>query len=196
VVDGEGRIVGITSHKLGGDNVAFLASSTALLELIEAPEKRVIGGAWGVAIGSSGGIVDNPVSNIEASLQGVVRDRLVATVSIGYPIQARSLALERGSSWGVTNQASLAIRQRLGHGSWSTAIELGGGISGLRSLQSTIDPDTHRALFFAEERWVPGGLVRVGMGGAWLKTTALWEDGEAIWLIGVDLDWPGTLGTF
>ena len=55
VVDSDGRIVGITSHKLSGDNVAFLASAAALRELIEDPQKRALGGTWVVGLGSMGG---------------------------------------------------------------------------------------------------------------------------------------------
>ena len=29
-----------------------------------------------------------------------------------------------------------------------------------------------------------------------MRIGAIWEDQEPTWLIGFDLDWPGTLGTF
>ena len=196
VVDTQGHIVGITSHKLGGDNVAFLASSQALLELVETPEKRALGGQWGVSIGSMAGLVDSPVGNVQLSTQAVVRERLVGTLSLGFPLGARDHAIERGSSWALSSDISLALRQRIGHGIWSSAIEAGGGFASLRSWTAMIDPDTHTALVLAQDRWAPSVVARVGMGGAWLKVLVVLEGDSPVWLIGVDVDWPGTLGTF
>ena len=117
VVDLDGQIVGITSFKMGGDNVAFLASSLALLELVEDPQKRLIGGNLGLHLGSLGGFVDHPVANIQLTAQAVVRERLVGSVGIAYPLRAHDYARQFGSSWALFGETSLAVRQRIGRGS-------------------------------------------------------------------------------
>jgi hypothetical protein len=196
VVDTQGRIVGITSHKLAGDNVAFLSSHQALSELIASPEKRALGGQWGLALGSIGGLVDHPRTNVEVMAHAALREHLVATVGIGIPLAARSYAMERGSSWAVTHELSLALRQRMGRGSWSTAVELGGALTGLRHWTASYSEDTHLVQVLQHDSWAPGAFVRLGSGGAWMKVEALWEGPEPTWLVGVDVDWPGILGTF
>jgi hypothetical protein len=196
VVDTSGRIVGITSHKINGDNVAFLASHQALSELVQTPEKRALGGQWGLGLGSLGGLVDHPVANVEILVQAVIREHLVGTIGLGFPIGARDHALERGTSWAVANEITLALRQRIGHGNWSTAIELGGGLADVRDWRAVYYEDTHTSLVLSEDRVLPLGFARLGMGGAWMRVGALWEEGEPTWLIGFDLDWPGPLGTF
>ena len=151
---------------MGGDNVAFLASSQALLELIEDPKKRTWGGNLGLHLGSLGGFVDHPVANIQLTAQAALRERLVGSVGVAYPLGAHDYARQFGSSWALFNEVSLAFRQRIGRGSWSSAIDLGGGFvrdhvgGNWRKVRTVI-----RRLFFPAMSSRPALLARTGVGG-------------------------------
>ena len=78
VVDEEGRIVGIASRKLSGDNVAFLSASSNLLRLQESKWKpSILGGQFTFGLTSISPAEANAVSSLALVVGMVFRDRLV-----------------------------------------------------------------------------------------------------------------------
>ena len=151
VVDSEGRIIGITSRKLQADNIAFAAGATRLRALVEDPEPpSLLGGDVALGVSWLGG---SPLfgydsrsmdvgSAMELMVRSSLRDRVVATAGVGVSSSGRIRVLETGRSWTPALEASLALRQRIGRGQWSTTVELGGRQLGRGWSDSDFDPRT------------------------------------------------------
>ncbi len=156
VVDEQGRIIGITSRKLGGDNIAFLASANRLRMLIAKPVKpSAMGGQFSIGFATLYGVDQHEASTVEVVGSAIIRDRVVIRGAYGLGADGgRSLALERGSSWYPEWELTAGLRQRFGRGSWSTALDFGAGLMGTQGLTSDFDLDT--------ETWlVLGGMQEI-----------------------------------
>ena len=171
VVDAEGRIVGIASRKLRGDNVAFLASAEVLRALLADPHPpHPLGGQWFLGLTTEGSSTAGSAQNIEVLGGAIVRDRVLLAVGAGLPFNGRALAIQRGSSTWTSWEASLSLRGRVGRGGLSPTFDLGGGIWGRSNLTGTYHPD--------EGTWtvLPGGGTitpgiqgRLGLGGVGVR---------------------------
>lgn len=207
VVDAEGRIIGITSRKLQADNIAFAASSEALLALRAEPTPpRVLGGDFGLGLSWLGGSMVFGYGSrsfaVDSALELLgrlsLRDRVVFTVGAGVSSAGRLRALEQGVAYAPALEASAALRQRFGRGQWSTTLELGGGAWVVDGLTSEFDPQAGTwTVFSAPPQLGPGVVARIGLGGLGLRTVAVLDDpADPLWLIGLDLDVPGVIATF
>lgn len=209
VVDAQGRIVGITSRKLQADNIAFLSSAAMLAELVADPERpSPLGGTVSVGFSylSGAAAVSGDFDGREAAvaqsllLTGAVaiRERLVLSGGVGFSSGARFRALERGRAFYPSSEATLALRQRIGRGVWSTAIDVGGGYTVLPGVETDFDPETGRFLARAiAPLGGPTASVRVGVQGVGLRVVALLDDVEdPLWMVGLDLEPFGVLKTF
>jgi len=226
VVDAQGRIIGITSRKLSGDNVAFLASIKQLHSMIESPVKpSVLGGQFEVGLSSMtvGDVYAAPV--LELTAGAVFRDRVALRGALGLGTEARALALERGSSWAPTWEVDAALRQRFGRGLWSTAIELGGGLMGTDGYTSEFDAVSGTwSLRGGMPEVSPTVTGRVHSGGLGLRVSVLpggrgallanadaqqaardakangngfgLGPGDQVWLFAIELGLPGVVATF
>ncbi len=153
LLDAEGRIIGIVSRKLAADNLSFATRVDRLQALRATPEKPVLGGTW------DGALALTPRAAGDYALAGevsvVVRDRAW-------------LRAQAGGSVGdddpeAHSRVMLGLRQRLGRGSLSTTVDLGGGLDG-ESLGPVLTGRVE--------------LAGVGLGVAWFPT----EDELAIGL--------------
>ena len=135
---------------------------------------------------------------MELLLRSSIRDRLVLTAGVGISSAGRMRALETGRSWSPAGEASVALRQRIGRGRWSTTLEVGGGTWVVDGLTSSFDQQAGTWTVYAEPPQVgPGVVGRVGFGGAALRAVAVLDAPEnPLWLLGVDLDVPGVITTF
>jgi len=222
VVDESGRIIGITSRKLSGDNIAFLSAAENLRKLRSTPvPPLLLGGTLGMGISNLVPVDLNAAQSFQLNLQVAVRDRVVLTGALGLGTDARSVAMERGSSWFPEYELTGALRQRFGRGLWSTALEVGGGVLGSQGYFSSYDEESHV--------WsILPGLGEVGpsvhgrllVGGIGLRVVVLPQGRDGITqdpqaeaarreaeaggsalpgpelLIALDLDMPGVLKTF
>ena len=196
VVDGEGRIVGIASRKLSGDNIAFLARASLLSELVAEPEPMSWrGGQW--YLGSSLTTLQSidGGSSYEFVGQALVRDRLIIGGGIGLPLDARARAQSVGSARYLSAELTAGLRLRLGRGLWSTTLDaIGGGYVlgevGRVELSdgSMVYPQSPGAL-------VPGVGGRIGLSGIGARYLVLFAD-EVELMIAVDFDVPGVFRTF
>jgi hypothetical protein len=218
VVDERGRIIGITSRKLGGDNVAFLSSIDNVHKMMKSPVRpSFLGGQFAIGFGSLQPLDLNGSSGLEIYGQAILRDRVVATLALGLSADVRARAMERGAAWFPAHEVNLALRQRLGRGLWSTTFDLGGGLMGTTGFVSEFDgvEGTWR-LSQSLTELAPDVYGRIGMGGIGLRViclpqgrgslvadpvqratdTADARTGTATWLISLDIDLPGVLATF
>lgn len=226
VVDAQGRIVGITSRKLQGDNIAFLASISRLHHLIAHPVKPTIwGGQFEVGFSSVATTDTQAAGVLEMTGSFILRDRIVIRGALGMGSQTRGLAMERGSSWAPAWELGGGLRQRLGRGIWSTAIDLNGGLMGTEGFIGEFDPLTGT---WAMQTGMPeisttvGG--RVSSGGMGIRITVLpggrgslvahpdaqeaaqaakerangfgIGPGDPVWMFAMELDIPGVIKTF
>jgi hypothetical protein len=127
IVDGQGRIIGIASRKLGGDNVAFLASADRLRAIMDGRKKpMVIGGQLELGVSSIlFGTDPYTASSYMVIARAAFRDRVVVDVGAALSDGARGLSFERGRGEAVNLESGLAGRARMGRGGWSTAVDVG-----------------------------------------------------------------------
>lgn len=218
VVDAQGRVIGITSRKLGGDNVAFLSSIENLHQMVKSPERpTVFGGQFAIGLASLQPLDLNGSSGMEIYGQAIFRDRAVFTLALGLSADVRARAMERGIAWFPANEVNMALRQRFGRGLWSTTLDVGGGVMGTTGFESEFDSinGTWRVTQSLTE-YAPEIFGRIGFGGIGLRVICLPQGrgtltsdpaqrasdartpgmGPATWFVALDLDLPGVLATF
>ena len=198
VVDSTGRIIGICSRKLSGDNLAFAASSAQLRALVAQPARlRPLGGQWFVGLGLlSGQSLDGALA-LEVLGGAALRDRVVVQAGAAFALDGVAIAEAYGASWAPAGELSVAARQRLGRGRWSTTFDLGVGGYALSTYEVIARSDgSSSGLRTPLAAISPGVVGRVGFGGAGVRLVALEPWAGPTWMLSVDLDVPGVLGTF
>jgi len=203
IVDAQGRIVGIASRKLGGDNVAFLASADRLRALVEEQKKpMVMGGQLDLGLAFLQGTGSTTAASSLVVGHGVIRDRAVLGLGVALGSGARGVAFEQGQGEAVNLEATLAGRMRFGRGGWSTAIDVGAGGFVVTGYETEFLPDTGTWLVSPTypELW-PAAVVRLsaaGLGIRWaIVPTDLSDPLHAPeLLLSLDLMVPGTVVTF
>ncbi|MBM4390224.1 MAG: trypsin-like peptidase domain-containing protein [Deltaproteobacteria bacterium] len=120
LLDTEGRIVGIVSRKLAADNLSFATRVDRLQALRAEPGKPPLGGTWDGAVAMSPRAAGNFALAGEVSV--ALRDRAWARAQAG-----ASLGEEDPEPH---SRVTAGLRQRLGSGSLSTAIDVGAGLDG------------------------------------------------------------------
>jgi len=195
VVDDQGRIVGIASRRLSGDNIAFISPSSGIRALVNEPQKRLLGGTWGGTLVGIQGLDMDAAPSLGGALQLALRDRLIARAGLMFPINQRWTALSLGSSSWVAGEAAASLRLRLGHGRWSTTLDLGGTCLLVESVRADIADDAIH-LFPAPTGIWPGAVASVGLGGSSLRWLVVQSDDGWTSMLGVELGYPGVLGVF
>ena len=189
VVDGQGRIVGIASRKLPGDNISFISPSVRLQELCdERKALKLLGGNWFLGGSFNSVLSGTGASSFLVSGQAIVRERLVADLSIGHSLDAAARS-EYGETFFTTAGLTLGVRQRFGRGEWSSYIELGGGGYVVGSTGAADLPLFGYSL-------APGGYGKVGFGGTALGFTGLSTPSGLLPGLRLDLELPGVVGVF
>jgi hypothetical protein len=189
VVDGQGRIVGIASRKLSGDNISFLAPSVRLQELYdERKELKMLGGNWYIGGSFSTVLSGAGASSMQLTGQAIVRERLVAGLSIGHSVDANSRS-QFGEASFSAGGLSLGIRQRFGRGEWSSYLELGGGGYVLGSIQE-------QSVLLYGYSVLPGAYAKAGFGGIGLGFLGLRSSEGTLPVLLLDVELPGVIGVF
>lgn len=202
VLDEQGAVVGIISRKLSGEGLAFLSHVDHLRALLATPQGAGRpGGTVGIGAHLSMPVTDHAARAAGLRVELALRDRLILGMGAAIPLDARTQAL----SWGVATfqslDASLALRQRMGQGPWSTSLELGGGAWQLVDVTAESEgaadggDDALRLWTVQRPREIAPGLTgrlstrAVGLRLSWLPT-------QPAVVLGVEVAWPGTVGTF
>lgn len=163
LVDAQGRVVGIVSRKIDAEDLAFAAKGEDLAALVASPTPGPwIGGTWGAEVGVS--IATD--TTLAAGLFVAARERVVAHgwLGVDWTAQAPMAA------------ATVAARQRVGRGPFSSTLDLGGGVS-------------------ARPGVVEGfAMGRVGVGQVGFGAT--YAPAREAWAFSVDLQWPGVIGVW
>ncbi|MDP6932322.1 MAG: serine protease [Myxococcota bacterium] len=197
VLDGQGRIVGITSRKLSGDNVAFLSAPNRILALQEERKRpRWIGGRWSLTTALVDGLELSSATAVEILGTAVVRDWWTVSLGVGVPVDARVTALERGESSYLSMEVSSGARLAAGEGRWFTFVELGGGVYGMSGMVANFDSATGLWTRYPVSGDIgPGAYVRLGAGGASIRMVSVGPLDE-VDMVAFHIDLPGNLGAF
>ncbi len=201
VVDAQGRIVGITSRKLGGDNVAFLSSADQLRALRDDPGTPFpIGGHLQLGLSLLQGLELDMASSWMFTGHAVLRERVVVGGALTLSSGARGAALERGAARYVSGVADLSLRQRLGTGGWSTALDVGGAALVVQGYAADFDAEAGTWTVLPTVPVVRPALhTRVGLAAVGIRVHVVppLAAGE-LWtgFLALDLDTPGVLFTF
>lgn len=194
-LDAEGQVLGIVSRKLGGEGLSFLAHVDRLRALAAAPRRPLVGGAVHLGATVPTPLVAGAARSAGLQLQVQVRDRVLLGAGAMLPLDARVQALSAGKGTYAATQVDLGLRQRLGSGSWSSTVDLGGGLFQLTEVTAE----------WAEESvttvqrpgpWRPGAQLRLGTRGIGLRGVWIPREGGPQWILALDADWPGVLATF
>lgn len=162
-IDEEGRVVGIASRKLNADNIAFLARADDLAALMTTPTPMsALGGTWG----GGGELLAERASAIGPDVFVSIRERVVLRAMVGVKL---------GDDPDAAGLGTLSFRQRIGDGTMSTTIDVGGGF---RYLD------------------VPAPVLTARLGCAGFGFGAMVVPTDWTWGITVDLDLPGFKGVF
>ncbi|MSQ01136.1 MAG: serine protease [Myxococcales bacterium] len=150
LLDTDGRLVGVVSRKLSADNISFATRvSYASALLVNRAPAPLLGGGWGLAA------VLTPTHDrgyaLGAELELVARERLWTRLQVGGVL---------GETPAPHAKLALGLRQRLGHGPLSTALDLGGAVT----LAEPLDPELDARLT----------AVGVGLGAIWAPVSGAW----------------------
>ncbi len=197
IVNEAGELVGVVSRKLRGEGLGFASPAALLWALWEDPQpRRAPGGLYGAglqaALPTSADV--SPTVGVYGELS--VRDRLVLRVDGSVAPDARWSALSTGQAWWPAVSTNLGGRLRLGSGTYSTTVELGGGIVVYAGRAGFVTPERLYTLPQPPQA-VAAATLRASMGGVGLRWTVLpWPDGSWGLLVGVDLERPGNVGVY
>lgn len=203
VLDEAGAVVGIVSRKLSGEGVAFLAHVDRLRALQAEPTGGGrLGGTVGLGLHLPSPVVAHAARSVGARVELSLRDRVVAGMGVALPLDARVEALSWGLATFQSLDATVALRQRLGQGPWSTTVEAGGGAWQLVDVtaegeSSTDDEGEEQHLLWTVQRpraIAPGLTGRLATRTFGLRLS--WLPGQPAFIVAAELDWPGVLGSF
>jgi hypothetical protein len=145
LVNDAGEVVGIVSVKLAADNLAFATHPSLLSALIESPKPpTALGGTW------TAGAALVPLAGpygLAGDLSVVARERVFARLQLGGTLTEFPRPLAK---------AGLGLRQRVGQGGLSVAIDVGASV-----LASTDEENLPVLAGWLDARATLGG---VGMG--------------------------------
>lgn len=204
VVDEAGAVVGIISRKLGGEGVSFLSHVDRVADLVAEPSGGGrLGGTVAAGFALPSPVIARAARSVGARLDLSLRDRLVAGFGLAFPVDARAQSLAWGQATFQSLDATLALRQRIGDGPWSTTIDLGGGVWQLVDVTADSSTETdaegqEQIRVWTVQRprsFAPGLTGRLGARAVGMRVSWLPGDADAI-IVTAELDWPGVFGSF
>lgn len=195
IVDQQGRVIGIASRRLSGDNIAFISPASGITGLENERRKPVIGGTWGASVVALQGLEFDGAPSLGAAMELGLRDRVLFRAGLLFPVGQRWTALSLGSSSWAAGELAASLRLRVGRGRWSTTLDMGGTCLVMEGVRAELAEDTIQ-MWAAPTTLHPGGAFALGMGGSGLRL--LLVHGESGWttMLGVDLGFPGVMGIF
>jgi hypothetical protein len=189
VVDGAGRVVGVVSRRLSG-GPSFAGRVDGVPAELAAP-------SWGA--GRLGGTLsahlvgfDQPTPDGLVAgggrLELAIHDRVWLAAGAFAPWAPVTTAERFGAARSVVAEGLIGVRQRLGRGPWSGAVDAFAGTAAIGGW-SRAGGDVRGAV---EPGWLVGG--RLGARGVALELSA--APGGELFRAGVVVRWPGTLAVF
>ena len=196
MVDGQGRVVGISSRKLRADNIGFIVPGALVQALIDGEHRRLPGGQYGLGLTAWLPSTIDQATSVGVVVSASLRDSLVLSLGGAVPVGQNWLAAERGQSTWLSAELGLSGRVRVGRGRWSTAADLGPMLL-LRSSLSGEVVDTRVSLLHAAPSLQPSAQLRLELGGSALRWVVPFDGTQPAGLyLAIDVGFPGVIGTF
>jgi hypothetical protein len=195
VVDASGAVLGIASRRLQADNIAFITPTAGILALQREPRRSLLGGTWGLNLVGIQGLGAGDVPAVGAQAEVGLRDRLLVQGALYLPVGQRWAAVGLGEARWVTASFAGCLRARLGRGRWSTTLDLGGAGLVVQAIDGLVQ-DGAVQVWSRPAALRPAAVAGVGLAGSTLRLLATPDDGAVQFLVGVELAFPGVLGTF
>ena len=188
LIDERGELNGIISQKIRGENVSFASTPPMVSALLEKKESfSWFGGRWNFFPSINIGLQDGILPGLGINGEVVFRDRLRLWGRHQFFMDPLGVALSQGFCSMLTWSTSLALRQRIGHGSGSLHIDLGGA---LHRHQEIVYDDVYR--FQDQYEW--GAVTSIGVGGIAFRVD--WIPRTQIFVLGIDIDMISLGGVF
>lgn len=177
VVDGDGRLVGVVSRRLGPAGPGFATRVTAL------PDERPVGPGVVLSLRPAVGALDDPGSPLTVSARGeaAIGGLFVVGVEGGLPPAGLSAAQRWGSARFVPCTGTAAVRYTFGRGASAVSVEAIGGAAVVAAASADGLFDSVDPTYLVGAGMAPG-VVRAEV--AWLGT------GDLRLLLGIDLGGP------
>ena len=140
VVDEAGRVVGIASRRLGGENLGFAARADRLAALLD--RERHPMSPFGGTVAFHGLLTSQTGADtgLAAGARGELafRDRVVVDVAGFVPFSPRWNAARFGASASVIAESRTGLRQRVGRGTWAARLD---AMAGLVAVHRLVAPE-------------------------------------------------------
>lgn len=182
IVDKDGKVIGIASRKLRGDNLSFLGPATELTSLIVNPDAHTQqwwGGQLALGLGYVVPLTGQGRSIVTGQVELIARDRWLWSIQTVLDPSVKS----GSGQWVPANSMRLSKRFRLGTGEFTSFIDCGAG------LVHQWTPDTTQSAL------VPSLQTRIGLGGTALRLDYL-LDAHSTMMMSIDLQFPGVVQVF
>jgi hypothetical protein len=154
-----------------------------------------LGGTWGIGIAALQGLAIEDAPGVGLQAEVGLRDRALLRAGLYLPVGQRWTAIGLGEARWVNAEVGGAARARLGRGRWSTALDLGASALLVQGIAGRVEDG-------AVDLWAQPATLRpalvggLGLGGSALRLLAAPGEDRVDLFLGVDLGFPGTLGTF
>ena len=191
LVDQNGAIVGIVSHKMKAENLSFAIPSAAVLSLQKKPRKPSwMGGEWFVYPAASMGLQYDTLSSFDVCAALLFRDRFALRYRHRLPFESLERAEERGRILLFPISISSLGRFRLGRGASSLVLELGPMVVQNQDIRY----ENEQYLITDDMHW--GGELNVEIAGVRISFDGMVLHDEFRFFMGFSTDLIGYRGVF
>lgn len=196
LLDERGCLVGVVSRRLRAEALGFASRSDLITELMESGRRgSILGGSVRAGLTLSSFEGEGGALAGGAELEIAARDRVVLRGSLAQAFRPTLDALRFDQSVWVGSEATLGLRQRLGHGTFSARVDLYGGIAVMRRVTRVGERSELRTASTSEPGPIVGArisLVNIVLDGALIPDPS----GAHQARLGLGLQWPGRLTVY
>ena len=188
LVDQQGNIIGIVSHKFLAENLSFVSSHSELSKL---QQKRTpmhwFGGIWQLYPSFSIGLQQELLPSFDLNTSFVLRDRVHFHMKSRLYWNTLAQAKEKQDIYLYPFHTSLSGRIRFGHGAQCVALEAGGSLSYEQHIEYT-------EMLSQQMGYALGWVARISTGGISVRVEGIPD--QSFLMLGFSIDSIGWRGVF
>ena len=189
ILNTDGKIVGVASRKLRGDNLSFLGPATFVEPMQSNPQQQPWwGGQLSLGLGYQIPLGADGLPIVMGQVQLIARDRWVLGI---HSILQPNISTTNLDQWVPANALKLSRRARFGVGELTSSLDFGVGLT----HQWFVGSGIHAPL--------PTAHITTGLGNLGLRYEAGWDltlpelsPMPNIWMMAVEIHLPGVIQVF